>query len=118
MRRPILVLLVTFFLAGCSRSVSAIWEERTIGYSHSDWWTSNVASAAGLGFIANAIPGIHMFGLVVDTAFVYSTIDNIVLGNGAIVARTYNCKDLVEDEDYVIFFAWQSEHRHAVERTF
>ncbi len=93
-------------LAGCSDNDYYYSDE--VGEKTIDQWNGEyVQSRVWAGVILNIIPGIHLAGLIMDTLYVYSAIDDIVYGVGAIKARELSCSGLVEEEDYDLFFAWE-----------
>ncbi|WP_439549114.1 hypothetical protein [Falsiroseomonas sp.] len=117
MPRALLAVLVCVMLAGCAKSFSDSWAQTTKDQTASSWWSANVGTSMGVGLLANAVPAAHLVGLLADTLYVYSTIDEMIYGNGAIVARERACPRLLEEEDYLLFFAWRGEHRAQVELT-
>lgn len=110
----ILAIVFLLFLTACSETTGEKYERLTAGKELSDWRATYVWRRVGAGVVLNAIPTLHIFGLVIDTIYVWVGIDDLVLGNGSIVARERNCKGLVDADDYHLFFAWDGGREQLV----
>ncbi len=53
-----------------------------------------------VGAVSQAIPGLHLAGLVVDVVVLVNSFDDLIYGTGAILARERACPNLVESADY------------------
>ncbi len=92
-------------LVGCGKG--GYYASEVAGKSLDDWRSEYVWGRVWAGVGLNIIPIAHFGGLVLDTMYVYSALDDIIYGVGAIKARQMGCQSLVETEDYDLFFAWQ-----------
>ncbi len=95
-------------LASCSNKNDGIdpevkeYFDDTKGYSLDRWESDQAWSIYGWSFIANIIPGLHLVGVWVDTAVVIYGVEDLAMGNGAIIAKEKSCLHLVSKYDYAI----------------
>ena len=117
--RILAALFLVFFLSACGADrTNQQYLETTAGQTLSDWRSANVWGPTWVGVIANAIPGLHVIGLIFDTIYVVSSIDDLIYGNGAIISRETGCEGLVQKEDYNLYFAWAKDGRAEVDSAF
>jgi hypothetical protein len=100
--------LICLFITGCSekndginsqvRQYFAATEGKNLDIWKSDrWWGSFLT-----GIFWNAIPGLHIAGVWIDTFFVWQSVDDTAMGVGAILAKQKNCPHLLQPDDYDI----------------
>jgi hypothetical protein len=84
--------------------------DQTSGKTNQSWSSERNATAFGIGFFWNIVPGLHLAGVWIDTFFLWSSLETTAMGHGAIIARRLNCNHLVVPEDYVIIQSkWTGE---------
>lgn len=113
-----LPLVLAFCLLSACSSVSDKFRSETESKALSDWRTEHVITPMWIGFFANMVPAIHLIGLAFDTYIVSTSIDDLVLGNGAIIERETGCEGLLQDDDFNLYLGWSTDGRTEVEAAF
>lgn len=90
------------------------YASETEGYTLSDWQDKYVTRNIYTGAILNVVPVAHLLLMIIDTLKVYSDIDDLIYGNGAIIGRSKSCPHLASPDDYELFFTWNSGHKREV----
>lgn len=117
--RIITALILLISLSACSSDrTHENYTKYTEGKTLSDWRGEHVIAPSWYGVLLNSIPGFHLGGLIIDTIIVVTTIDDLIYGNGAIIARNVGCEGLVQEDDYDLYFAWASDGRDDVDDAF
>lgn len=81
------------------------YAHKTANLTQEDLYSETLLVTMTFGALSQAVPGFYLPGLVADLMMVVYYSEDFIYGSGAIMAREYNCPDLLRHSDYWVILS-------------